>query len=58
MINGILRDLQKLLRYSNGTAVVAFSAIPLTLFGPGLATVFSNNLALYLKYFKSSVFVI
>ena len=35
LINDILRDLQKLLKYFNGTAIVAFLKIPLASFGLG-----------------------
>ena len=45
LINGISGDLQKLLKYFNGTAVVAFFRIPFA----SSATVFRINLALYLK---------
>ena len=50
LINGVSRDLQKLLKYFNGTAIIAF---PKTPFAPS-ATVFSNNLALYLEDLKLS----
>ena len=53
-----MSDLQKLLKYFNGTATVAFFRIPIQLFGVAYATVVSNNLALYLKHLKSSVFAI
>ena len=46
LINGVSSNLQKLLKYFNGTAIVAFLKIPLVAFGAGLATVFPNNLAL------------
>ena len=39
--NGISRDLQKLLKYFNGTAIAAFFKIPFAL----SASVFSNDLA-------------
>ena len=45
LINGISSDVQTLLEYFNGTAIVVFSKIPLVL--PAL--VFSNNLSLHLK---------
>ena len=48
LINGISSDLQKLLKYLNSTAIVAFFKIP---FAPS-ASVFSNNLALYSKDLK------
>ena len=44
-INGILSDLQKLLKYFNSTKIVAVFEIPFAL----SASVFPNNLALYLK---------
>ena len=47
-------DLQKLLKYFNGTAIVAFFRIP---FSPS-ASVFSNNLVFHLKNLKPSVFSI
>ena len=56
LINGISSDLQKLLKYFNGTAIVYFFRIPLALYGLGWASVFANNLALCLKDLKSSVF--
>ena len=40
LVNGILSDLQKLLRYFNGTAIIAFFRISLL---PS-AAVFLNNL--------------
>ena len=52
LINGILSDLQKLLKYFNGTAIVAFFRISLALFGAGWATVFANNIDLLLKDLK------
>ena len=57
--NNIIRisissDLQKLLRYFNGTAIVVFFNIP---FAPS-ATVFPNNLALYSKDLKLKVFAL
>ena len=48
LLNGISNDLQNLLRYFNGTVIVAFFRIPLL---PS-ATVVPNNLALYLKDLK------
>ena len=50
LLNGITSNLQTLLKYFNGTAIVAFLKIP---FVPS-AAVFHNNLALYLKDLKSS----
>ena len=50
LINGVSSDLQKLLKYFNGTAIIAF---PKTPFVPS-ETVFSNNLDLYLKDLKLS----
>ena len=58
LINGISSDLQKFVKYVNSTAVVPFFRIRLDEFGTGWAAVFSNNLALYPKDLKSSVFVI
>ena len=54
LINGISSDLQKLIKYFNGTAIVAFLEIP---FAPS-ASVFSNNLALNLKDLKLLVLAI
>ena len=48
LINDISSDLQKLLKYVNGTTVAAFLIIP---FAP-FAAVFSNSLALYSKNLK------
>ena len=48
LINSILGDLQKLLRYFNDTAIVSFFRIPFN----SLAFVFPNNLALYSKELK------
>ena len=53
LINDISTDLQKLLKYFSGT-ILAFFEIP---FVPS-ATVFTNNLALYLKDLKLLVFII
>ena len=50
LIHSISRDLQKLLKYFNGTGIVAF----LKIIFAASATVFSNNLALYLKDLKLS----
>ena len=58
LINGILSDLQKLLWFSNGTTIVAFSRFPLTWFGLGWTTVFPNNFVLHLKDLKALVFAI
>ena len=52
LINGISSDHQKLLKYFNGTAIVAFFRISLALFGAGWATVFANNIDLLLKDLK------
>ena len=49
LINCISSDLQKLLRYFNGTIIVTFCRIPSLLFGAGWATVSPDNLALSLK---------
>ena len=54
LINGTSSDLQKLLRYFNGRQFLQFFRIPLLL----LATVFPNNLTLYLEDLKKSVFAI
>ena len=54
LINGISSDLQKLLRYFNSTANVVLLEIS---FVPS-ATVFPNNLALYLKDLKTLSFAI
>ena len=54
LINGISSDLQKLFKYFDGTAVVPFLK---ALFAPS-ATVFPNNLALYLKDLKLLLLVI
>ena len=54
LINGILNDLQRLLKYFNRTAIIAFFRIPLA----PLSTVFPINLALYLKELKCSMFSI
>ena len=48
LINGILRDLQKLLKYFNSAVIAAFFKIP---FVPS-TSVFSNNLSLYSKDLK------
>ena len=40
---------KKLLKYFNGTVIVAFFRIPFAAFEADWATVFPNNLALYLK---------
>ena len=48
LINCISRDIQKLLQYFNGIAIVAFLQIP---FAPSAAVV-SNELALYSKHLK------
>ena len=51
-INNISSDLQKLLKYINGTAIVTFFRTPLASPGAGWASVFPSNLALNLKYLK------
>ena len=48
LINCISGDIQKLLQYFNGIAIVVFLQIP---FSPS-ATVVSNELALYSKHLK------
>ena len=58
LIKGISSDLQKLLKCFNGTAIAAFFRIPLVLFGASRPSVFPNNLALYLRDLKSSVFAV
>ena len=52
LINGISSEFQKLFKYFEGTAFVVFFKILLTWFGADWASVFSNNLALYLKDWK------
>ena len=47
-INGISSDLQRLLKYFNGTAIVTFLKIAFAL----SLSMFSNNLVLYPKYLK------
>ena len=47
-----MSDLQKLLKYFNGKAIVAFFGISLASFEATCATVVSNNLALYVKDLK------
>ena len=54
LINDISSNLRKLLKYFNEKAIVAFFKIP---FAPS-ATIFPNNLALYLKNLKSLVLAI
>ena len=56
LFNYILGDLQKLLRYFNGTAIVFFR-MPLAWFGASGALVFPNDLVLYLKDLKLLVLV-
>ena len=58
LLNRILIDLQKLLKYFNVTTTVAFLKIPFTAFGASWATVFPNNLVLYLKDLKLLVLAI
>ena len=48
LINDILSDLQKLLKYFDCKAIFAFFRIPLAALS-GCASVFPNHLALYLK---------
>ena len=57
-INDNSSDLQKLLKYFNATAIVALFRIPLVWFGLGWAAVHHNNLTLYLKDLKLSMFII
>ena len=52
LFNGISSDLQNLLRYFNGTAIVASSRIPFA------DAVFPINLVLYLKDLKALLFAI
>ena len=52
LVNGILSDLSKLLRYFNGKAIVAYFRNPLASFGEGWEAVFPNHLALYSKDLK------
>ena len=54
IIHGISYDLQELLKYFNGTTIVALHKIPLAALGEGRAAAFPNNLALYLKDLKLS----
>ena len=49
-----MRDLQKLLKYFNGTAIVVFFKIELSL----SALVLSNSLAIYMNGLKSLVLAI
>ena len=56
LINGISSDLLKLLRYFNDTAIAAFFRIPLGSFETGWVIAFPNNLVLYSKNLKLSVF--
>ena len=56
LINGISSDIQKLLKFCNGTAIVAFLEIRLAASGADCATLFPNNFALYLKDLKLLVF--
>ena len=51
-INGISSDLQELMKYFTGRAIVSFFRISLAAFGAGWATVLPNNLALYLEDLK------
>ena len=53
LITGISSDLQKLLTYFSGAAIVVTFRIPLAYFGLGWASVFPNNLALNSKDLKS-----
>ena len=53
LINHISSDLQKLLKYFFGTAIMAFFRIFL-LFGAGWASVSPTNLALYIKDLKTT----
>ena len=50
--------IQKLLKFFNETAIVRSFRIPVALFGSDRPSVFSNNIALYLKDLKLSVFAI
>ena len=54
LITGIAREFQKLLKYFNGAVIVKFLKIPLS---PS-ASVFIDNLALYLKDLKLVSFAI
>ena len=49
LINGISRDLRKLLKYFNGAAIDAFFRILSAVFRAAWATVFPNDLDLYLE---------
>ena len=52
LISGISSNLQKLLKYFNGTAIIAFLTIPLASFGLSWTTVFPNILDLCSKDLK------
>ena len=54
LINHISSDLQKLLRYFVGAAIMVFFRIFL-LFGAGWASVSPTNLALYIKDLKTTL---
>ena len=54
LINGASSNTQKLLKYFNGTAIVAFSRIPFV----SSASLFPNNLALHSKDLKLSLLAI
>ena len=54
LVNGISNDIQKLLKYFNGTSIVAFFRIPIA----SSASVLPKNLALYLKDLKLLVLAI
>ena len=58
LINSISSDILKLLKYFNGTASFVFFRISLAWFGLDWAFVFANNLVLYSKDLKSSIFQI
>ena len=54
LTNGIQNDLEKITKYFNGKAIFTFFRIPLVL----SASVFPNNLPLYSKDLKVSLFTI
>ena len=52
LINDISSDLQKLLKYFNDKAILAFSGITLAWFGALWANLFSNNSVFHSKDFS------
>ena len=55
LVNCISSEFQKLCKYFNGTAIVAFRKIPFGAFSADWAALFPDNLTLYLKNLKLSV---